>query len=264
MRVLNVQVGDMRIGYVAAGEGPPLVLLHGGWSDSRAWRWQLDGLAPDFALAAWDAPGCGRSSDPPGEWRMPEYADCLAAWLDAAGIERPHVLGLSWGGSLALELYRRHPRVPASLVLASAYAGWAGSLPPEVVAERLERALGELERPPEEWISGYIPGFFTKAAPDSLAEEFEAMMRDFHPAGTRTMLYAMAEADLRDVLPRIRVPTLLLYGELDTRSPVHVAEALHASIPDSQLVVLPGVGHVANAERPDDFNAQVRAFVRDL
>lgn len=258
------QVGGLRIAYVVAGEGPPLVLLHGGWADCRIWRRQLEGLSEDFTVAAWDAPGCGQSHDPPAGWRMADYADCLAAWLDAVGIERPHVLGLSWGGTLALELYRRHPDLPSSLVLASAYAGWAGSLPAEIVAERLDRALGELERPPEEWAADYIPGFLTEAAPSGLADEIEAIMFDLHPEGSRTMLLAMAEADLRDVLSRIEVPTLLLYGELDTRSPLEVAEQLHQSIPASRLVVLPGVGHLASAERPGEFNAAVRAFLLDL
>lgn len=264
MPVRSVQVGDVRIAYTAAGGGPPLVLLHGGWSDKRFWRQQLEGLADDFTVIAWDAPGCGGSSDPPADWRMSDYADCVAAWLGSIGIERPHVLGLSWGGTLALELYRRHPRVPASLVLVGAYAGWAGSLPPEVVEQRLARGLEEVERPPEEWVAGYLPGFLTAAAPAGLAEELRTMMCDLHPAGSRTMLVAMAEADLRDVLPQIRVPTLVLYGELDARSPLHVAEELHARIPASQLVVLPGAGHVVNAERPDEFNAQVRAFLRGL
>ncbi len=195
---------------------------------------------------------------------MPEYADCLADFIHAVGVERPHILGLSWGGALALELYRRHPQVPVSLVLASTYAGWAGSLPREVVVDRLERGLRELERPPEEWVARYLPEFFTESAPAELAEETAAMMRDLHPAGTKAMLHAMAEADLREVLSRIRVPTLLLYGELDTRSPLHVAEQLHATIPDSQLVVLPRVGHLASAEKPEEFNAAVREFVQAL
>ena len=146
MGLQDVRVGELQVAYATAGEGPPLVLLHGGWGDHRYWRRQLEGLSGDFAVAAWDTPGCGRSSDPPVGWRMSDYADCLAAWLDAAGIERPHVLGLSWGGALALELYRRHPAIPSSLVLTGAYAGWAGSLPPDVVSERLARAEGELER----------------------------------------------------------------------------------------------------------------------
>jgi pimeloyl-ACP methyl ester carboxylesterase len=92
-------------------------------------------------IVACDAPGCGQSSEPPETWRMPDYADCLAAWLKVVGAERPHVLGLSWGSSVALKLYRRHPQVPASLILASAYAGWAGSLPPEEVNARLAGVL---------------------------------------------------------------------------------------------------------------------------
>ena len=115
-------VGGVRIAYSVAGDGPPLVLLHGGMDDSRSWRWQLEGLADEFRVLAWDAPGCGQSSEPPETWRMPEYADCLAAWLQVVGVDQPHVLGLSWGSSVALELYRRHPEVPASLILASAYA----------------------------------------------------------------------------------------------------------------------------------------------
>jgi pimeloyl-ACP methyl ester carboxylesterase len=257
-------VGDLRIAFATAGEGPPLVLLHGGWSDHRAWRWQLDGLSGELSVYAWDTPGCGGSDDPSAGWRMADYADCLAAWLEAAGIERPHVLGLSWGGTLALELYRRHPHVPASHVLAGAYAGWAGSLPPEEVSARLERVERELERPPEEWAAGYLPGFFGEGPPQELADEIVAMICDLHPAGTRTMLEAMAEADLRDVLPQVRVPTLLLHGERDARSPLAVARALHEAIPGSQLVVLPGLGHLANAEAPEAFNGAVRDFLRGV
>jgi pimeloyl-ACP methyl ester carboxylesterase len=74
----------------------------------------------------------------------------------------------------------------------------------------------------------------------------------------------MAEADLRDVLPRIAVPTLLLYGELDERSPLKVARELHDRIPGSRLVVINGVGHSVNVEAPEEFNAQVRTFLRSV
>ncbi len=77
------------------------------------------------------------------------------------------------------------------------------------------------------------------------------------------MLRAMARADLRAVLPRIDVPTLVLHGELDARSPLAVGETLHQQIPGSQLVVLPGVGHLSNVEAADAFNSAVRAFLRE-
>ena len=76
------------------------------------------------------------------------------------------------------------------------------------------------------------------------------------------MAHAFAEADLRDVLPRIEVPTLLLHGEADERSSPAVVEALHAAIPDSTLVVLRGVGHQCNIEAAERFNTEVRSFVR--
>lgn len=258
----TIDAGGHRIAYERTGEGPPLLLLHGYVGDRRTWRRQLEDLADEFAVVAWDAPGYGRSSDPPESFRLSDFADSLAAFIDALGLGRPHVVGLSFGGGLALELYRRHPTVPRSLVLASAYAGWAGSLPPEVVEQRLQQALRLAELPPAELVDELMPTLFTPSAPRELVDEFAASMSEFHPAGLRANSLAFAEADLRDVLPRIAVPTLLLYGDRDVRAPLSVAHDLHASIPGSRLVVLEGVGHVSNVEAAERFNTEVRAFLR--
>src|SRR5215207_6299493 len=131
-RMSEVEVSGLRVGYEREGTGPPLVLLHGGFGfDSRSWRRQMDALSDQYTVVAWDAPGCGRSSDPPPTFRLPDYADCLAGFIGALGLSRPHVLGLSFGGALALQLFGQHPAVPRTLILAGAYAGWAGSLPPD-------------------------------------------------------------------------------------------------------------------------------------
>jgi pimeloyl-ACP methyl ester carboxylesterase len=260
--VEEIQIEGLAIAYERRGDGPPLVLVHGGLVDHREWSGQLEGLSDEFTVVAWDAPGCGRSSDPPESFRMPEYADCLAAFIRALGLDRPHVLGLSWGSTLALELYRRSPEIPRALVLTGAYAGWAGSLPAEEVAERLERFLEQIEEPPERWVRDYIPTLLTERAPREMVEELVGLMAESRPAGIRAMILAMAEADLRDVLPRIQIPTLLLCGEEDVRSPVSVAEELHAQIPGSTLVVMPGVGHQSNVEAADRFNDEVRNFLR--
>jgi pimeloyl-ACP methyl ester carboxylesterase len=265
MELDTVEVGGLRVAYRRAGTGPALLLVHGALGDSRDWRRQLEGLSDELTVVAWDAPGCGGSDDPPATFRLPDFADCLAGFAAAAGLERPHVLGLSFGGGLALELYRRHPGLPRSLVLASAYAGRAGSLPPEVVRERVERADREAGLPPEQWVRGYLPGLFTESAPPELLEEAAAIMLDVRPAGLRAMARGFAQADLREVLCGIRVPTLLLYGDADRRSPLGtVAAELHDTIPGSRLRVLPGVGHAATMEAPDRFNAEVREFVRSV
>jgi pimeloyl-ACP methyl ester carboxylesterase len=260
----QIEVAGLRIAYERVGEGPPLVLLHGFVGGSRGtWRRQIEGLSDAFTVIAWDAPGSGRSSDPPESFRMPDYAECLAGFLDALGLERPHVAGLSFGGALALELYRRRPTIPTTLVLAGAYAGWSGSLPPELVEQRLRQSLQSADLPPDQFVAAMIPTMFSESASGERVEEFAAAVSEFRPAGFRAMARSLAQADLRDVLPRIEVPTLLLYGDKDVRAPLNVAEDLQLAIPTSRLVVLAGVGHVSSVEAPERFNSEVRDFLQN-
>lgn len=258
----HVDVDGLRIGYERAGSGPPLVLLHGYVGDgSTTWRPQIEALADEFTVVAWDAPGAGRSSDPPDHFGMAGYADCLRVFIERVGLDRPHVAGLSFGGALALEFCRRHPAVPRSLILASAYAGWAGSLPAEVVDQRLRQALVLADLPSDRFVATLLPTMFAERTPRVLVDQFAAAVGAFHPAGFRAMALASAE-NLRDALPRVEVPTLLVYGDQDVRAPLAVAEDLHASIAGSSLVVLRGAGHVCNLDAADEFNAAVRRFLR--
>jgi pimeloyl-ACP methyl ester carboxylesterase len=259
----QADVGGMRISYDRAGHGPAIVLLHGYVGDRRTWGPQLDYLADEYTVVAWDAPGSGRSTDPPESFTLADFADALAAFIDVVGLERPHVVGLSFGGGLALELYHRHPQVPRTLVLAGAYAGWRGSLPDDVVAFRLEQALELSQLPPDQLVDAIVPTLFASSTPAERVDEFAATLREFHPVGFRTMARSFADADLRDVLPGIAVPTLLIYGDQDVRAPLDVAHALHAAIPDSTLVVLPGAGHASNLDDPSGFNRALRTFLRD-
>jgi pimeloyl-ACP methyl ester carboxylesterase len=258
-------VSGLKITYRVAGSGEPLILLHGGFGfDSRSWGPQFDALDDEFNLVAWDAPGCGGSDDPPESFCMEDYADTLAGFVRALGLPRPHVLGLSFGGALALALYGRHPSLPGSLILAGAYAGWAGSLPADEVQRRVQLISQEATQPPQDWLPKYLPGMLTESAPREMAEQTLALMSGIHPRASLTMLRAMANADLRGILPDIDIPTLVLHGELDARSPLAVGKELHRNIPASQLVVLPGVGHLSNIEAADAFNDEVRTFLGSL
>jgi pimeloyl-ACP methyl ester carboxylesterase len=241
------------------------VLLHGGFGfDSRSWERQMVDLADDFTVVAWDAPGCGSSEDPPDWFTMNDYADCLAAFVSELGLPRPHVLGLSFGGALAVALFGRHPTIPRSLVLAGAYAGWAGSLPGAEVDRRLRLITEQVVRPPEEWLPAYAQGMFSDSAPAEMRGHALRLMAGARPGPTLTMLRAMARADLRDVLRRIDVPTLVLHGDADARAPLHIGLELHRSISGSQLVVLEGVGHAMNLEAPEAFRRAVHGFLSSL
>lgn len=260
----QLDVDGLQIAYERVGDGPPLVLLHGYVGDGRTtWRRQIEGLSDEFTVVAWDAPGAGRSSDPPESFGMADYADCLAGFVQGLGLsQRPHVVGLSFGGALALEFYRRHPEIPRTLVLASAYAGWKGSLPAPVAEQRLRQALELANLRPADLVGALLPTMFSESTPVEVVDEFRATMLEFHPAGFRAMARASAE-DLSDVLPNIDVPTLLVYGDKDVRAPLSVAKALHAAIPGSTLVVLPGAGHACNVEAPEKFNSEVRKFLNN-
>lgn len=257
----HVDVAGLRIAFQQLGDGPPLLLLHGAVCDSRVWRVELESLSDAYTVVAWDAPGCGGSSEPPEGFRMAEYAECLVQFIDELGLQPTHVLGHSWGSALALDLYRQRPTWVRSLVLVGAYAGWAGSLPPDEVDRRLQFALRTAELGPGAFDPTTMPGLFSDALPEERAKELAMVMSEIRPVATRTMAYALAEADLRDVLPRIAVPTLLLYGDADERSPLNVARELQASIPGSTLAVMPGLGHECYLEAAQEFGSRVRTFL---
>jgi len=259
--LVHAKVGGQSIFYRTAGTGPTLLLLHGFLCDSRCWASQLAGLSDRFTVVAWDAPGAGMSPDPAEHFTIADWADTLDEFLDAIGVVRAHVLGLSWGGMLAQELFRLHPARIDHLILADTYAGWRGSLPADTVEQRRARCYRDAGRPRREVVAEWVPAdFFLEASP-ALAAEMAAVVADFHPLGFRLMARSLADTDTTPVLKTINVPTLLLWGEGDRRSPLSVAEQFHAAIPGSELRVIPGAGHVSNMEKREDFNAHVRRFL---
>lgn len=254
-----VRTHGLEIAYERVGEGPPLVFVHGAAEDGRVWKPQLAALADEFTVVAWDEPGAGRSSDVPADFGLVDYANCLAALIEALVLGPTHVAGLSWGGTVVLELYRHHPELVATLILIDTYAGWKGSLPEDEVNARVADARRMLAAPAEEF-DPTLPGLFAGEPPAEFVPLFKEIAAAVRPESLRAQLFAMAEADQRDLLPRIAVPTLLIWGELDARSPLSVAAQFEQAIPDSKLVVIPHSGHVSNLDQPKPFNEAVREF----
>jgi len=209
---------------------------------------------------AWDAPGAGSSSDPPDPFTSTDWAQCLGAFLDLVGIERAQILGLSWGGILGQEFYRLYPDRVLALILCDTYAGWKGSLPESACKKRLERCFLESSLPAEAFVRRWVPEFFTETASPDLKEEMSDVVSDFHPQGFRLMAKSSADTDTADLLPYIEVPTLLVWGDEDRRSPMNIAEQFRHAIPNAELTVIANAGHISNMEQPEEFNAQVRRF----
>lgn len=253
----RVEVNGLRLAYQRRGRGPVVMFVHGGAEDSRAWTPQLAALSDAFTVIAWDEPGAGGSDDVPAGFDLPDYADCLAGIIRALEVSPVAVVGLSWGVSVILELYRRHVGLVQSMVLADGYAGWRGSLGREEADARL---AGVLDQPVERF-DPTLPGLFSGAPPREVVPILEAMAADVRRHSMLTALTAMSRADLTEVLPTIHVPTQLIWGALDRRSPLSVAYEFKRQIPGAVLAVIPECGHASNLEAPEAFTAIVREFL---
>lgn len=257
-----VRTRGLEVAYERVGSGPPLVFVHGAAEDGRVWQPQLAALSDEFTVVAWDEPGAGRSSDVPGHFGLADYAECLAALIEALALGPAHVAGLSWGGTVVQELYRRHPALVGTMILADTYAGWKGSLPAEEVRARVSAARQMLAAPGDRF-DPTLPGLFASEPAPQVVALLKEIAGTVRRESLAQQLLVMAEADQRDLLAGIAVPTLLIWGELDARSPLSVARQFAQAIPDTKLVVIPGCGHVSNLERPEQFNEAVREFCRD-
>jgi pimeloyl-ACP methyl ester carboxylesterase len=257
----RIRINGLEIAYERAGEGPPLLLVHGAAGDGRLWQPQLASLADEFTVVAWDEPGAGRSSDLPPDFGLADYAHSLAALIESLDLGPAHVAGLSWGGTVAQELYRHRPDLVTTLILADTYAGWKGSLPADEVQARVA-GVRQMLAAGREKFDPTLPGLFAGDPPAEYVPLLEEVAADVRPESLGRQLFMMAETDQCDLLPHIAVPTLLIWGELDGRSPLGVARQCEDAIPDAKLVVIPGAGHVCNLERPGEFNRAVREFCR--
>lgn len=256
----QVRVGDLTVSYRSAGHGHSLILLHGFLCDSRCWQSQLNDLSDQFRIVAWDTPGAGGSSDPPESFTMTHWGHCLAGFLDALGIDRASLVGLSWGGILAQEFFRLYPTRVTRLVLADTYAGWKGSLTKAACEQRLVRCERDSLLPPKELAARWVDEMFSPAPSREVVAEMSGVIADFHPPGFRAMARSSAVTDTTELLPRIDIPTLLLWGDSDQRSPVRIGEQFRDAIPGAQLALIRNAGHLSNMEQPDRFNALVRRF----
>jgi 3-oxoadipate enol-lactonase len=252
-------INDFRIHYERGGQGPLLVLLHGISASARSWQHQLQDLADVYDVVAWDMRGYGSSSDPLAEYGIADLCSDLEGLLDHLGFRAAHLGGLSMGGVLAQDFYGRCPDRVRSLILADTNAGQAVLEEVERQARLDQRLAGAAE--PSGYARQRTPSMLSPDAPPEVIEEAEAMMAEIHPDGYRYAARAFAETDEREVLPRINVPTLVVWGEFDAVCPREDAEFLASNIPGAQLEIISKAGHLSNLENPEAFNAVVRRFL---
>ena len=244
------------------GSRPAMLFVHGFPLSRATWGHQLAGLADLGWLIAPDLRGHGASEATPGPYSMELFADDQRALLDHLGIERVIYCGLSLGGYIGLAFARRYPERLAGLILADTRAGADG---PEQRAAREEIAQLVEREGSAAAVERLVPGYIAPASAERdpvLRPLLDGIVAATPAAGLAATARGMAtRPDSLPSLAQIAVPTAVIVGSEDTRTPPALAEQVHAAIPGSTLTVLAGVGHLSNPEAPAGFNAAVRAFV---
>lgn len=250
------EVNGTSLYYELAGTGHPLVLIHGSPLDTRMWIEQVEVFAQQYQVICYDVRGYGRSAPPVGN----EYthADDLRALLTYLGVAHAHVVGLSMGGAVALDFALTYPAIACALVLVdSALSGFSWS--PQTF-ESLNDPQSSVEERKQLFLEH--PLFAPAREHPQVTSRLKQMIFDYsawHWANHDPERPLEPSAIQR--LHTIMAPVLIAVGERDLQAFHLIADLLQYAIPDTEKVVLPGIGHMTNMEDPNTFNQIVLNFL---
>ena len=242
------------------GTGEAVLLLHGLGGSRTSWEPQLSGLGSAFRCIAWDMPGYGASA-PLEPLTFAKIADAAARLLDAAGVERAHLVGESFGGMHALHTALRHPDRVSRMVLAntSGAFGIDGTDPDAWRAARLAPLDAGLTS------ADIAQQVLTSVAGPDLSADLLAMrvaaFGRIPAAGLRAAVGCLPSHNVLDRLAEIEAPSLVIAGELDAETPVSYSRILADGLRNAELAILDGVGHLAVTEAPKAVNQLVQGFL---
>jgi 3-oxoadipate enol-lactonase len=259
-------VNGIRLAYRERGRGHDVVLLliHGFPLDSRLWEAQVAGLSSRVRVIAPDLRGSGRSDAPPGPYSMDQYTGDLLGLLDVLAVRRAVVAGLSMGGYIALNLWRRHPERIQALVLADTRAEPDS---PQARANRDAAAARVREIGPAAFAAEMLPRIMAPVNLEDPRISGRALrMMAAQPAdGIVGALGALRDRpDSTALLPGISVPALVIVGREDSLTPPADARAMAGAMSRARLVEVPHAGHLSPLENPRAVNAALREFLREV
>ena len=259
------KAGDIKMEYYVEGSGPPLLMIMGLGGQASSWGEPLlEGLQRHFTTIRFSNRGTGGTDKPADGYTIRQMADDAAELMDAIGIGKAHVFGISMGGMIAQEVVLNHPQKVQRLVLGCTNCGPAHSV--AVSAQTLARFGHIMQLPVEERIQRYweitVTPEFMQSRADFLARIIELGMTTPTPMETFGRQFGAAQAfDTYDRLSQIKSPTLILHGNRDILVPAENAEILHEQIPGSRVRIVQGTGHCFFWEEPEEVVQEVVGFL---
>jgi 3-oxoadipate enol-lactonase len=261
----RIKSGDAEIFYWALGEGPPVVLLHPFPVHHEFWLPVAEKLTSRYRVLLPDLRGHGDSEVGEGPATMEKHAADVVHVMDDADIGHAPLVGVSIGGYIAFEIWRKHRGRVAAFVFCNTKAGADNA---DGRAARLQVANDVLERGTEPFFEAQLPRMLAKTTlqmrPD-IADGALRMMRKMSPEDVAQVQRGMAERpDSVDTLKTINVPTLIVTGEEDILAGRNEAELMRRHIADSDVRVIPKAGHYAAWEQPEEAARILRQFLDKL
>jgi 3-oxoadipate enol-lactonase len=246
------------------GQGAPILLIMGLGYPSDMWFRTRPVLDQHYRTIALDNRGVGRSSMPEGPYPIETMASDALAVLDAAGVDRAHVFGISMGGMIAQELTLQHPDRVRSLLLGCTACGGPLAVRAEQEATKMLTARGEMT--PEQAAEAAIPFIYDAATPRTIIDEDLNVRRPWFPRGEayRAQLAGIFAWEAYSRLDRIKAPTLVIHGENDRLVPPGNGELIAQRISGSQLVILKKASHIFPADQPAAAHEAILNFLASV
>jgi 3-oxoadipate enol-lactonase len=261
----SVQANGIEVYYETQGEGEPLVLVPYLAADQACYAFQVAEYEKHYRCFTVDLRGAGLSGKPAGKYTTELFADDIAAFMSAVGLDRAHVAGLSLGAAAGMWLAAKYPDRVKSLSLHSAWARTDAYL--RVVVETWRVMAQALDSVTEMVIAGIFPWCFTPEMYDTRPDYVESLAEFVRgrPMPPVDAFMRQSEAvlghDAEEQLARIQAPTLITYGRHDMATSTRFAEALTSRIPDTELIVFEECAHAPIYEQVEEFNASTLSFL---
>ena len=244
---------DCRLHYTDCGEGHPILLLHGWGCNTTTFNAIRPFLEARFRVLTVDFAGFGQSDEPHQVWGVEEYTRSIEALAQHEGVENPILIGHSFGGRVSI-VYASRQKVQKVMLVDA-----AGVKPKRSLTYYRKVYTFKL-------IKKLLPLFIGKMRAEKIIEQRRAKAgsSDYSQASPmmRAILSKVVNEDLKHLMPSIKAPTLLFWGNLDTATPLSDAKTMEKLIPDAGLVVAHGTGHFSFLENPGLFTAVIKNFFK--
>ena len=249
-----INIDNLNIEYTIEGEGYPVLLLHGWGSSFDVYKGIINTLKNRYKVVALNFPGCGNSDTMENPWNLDDYCNLVLEFMNKIGIENPIMFGHSHGGRVTLKMAADGMVNPPKIVLLDS----AGLIPKKSFRQKWRAKSFKIIKTV---LTLPIIKSFSAPLLEKARRHYGSADYNAAPLVLRQTLVSLVNTDLRDILHNIACPTLLIWGENDTATPLADAKIIESKIRDCGLCVIKGTGHYSFYERPFEAHAIINSFL---